>query len=415
MAIETVDIAIVGTGPAGLAAASEVAQHGGNVVVLDEASTPGGRLPGQIHPVPGTQFGSSRQWFNGAVKAAELKDKATQAGARIICGASVWGIFSGWHVAVAPTDQNFSNAGRPAGYDARAVLIATGATQNPLVMNGWTLPGVISAGAALTLINVHHVLPGHNAAVVGLDPLSLAAAQLMSEAGTNVHGIVLPPDNGLQPMPSLPAEAIRTLARFSDFAPSRPLALLGRIAGKLSSMAARFYPGSGITVNGLRLFLRKAARAVEGESRVEQIVVSGITANGEVIDRRQEIWPVDVVVTSAGLSPLVDLVQVAGCPLIHVADLGGWVPLHNQRLETPLEGLFVSGSIIGVEGAEVAEATGRLAGINAAGYLGLATSTIVEEDIIKYQVAVKAARKISLPFSPDIERGRAELLRHFDI
>jgi len=398
MAVETVDIAIVGAGPAGLAAASELAQHGGNVVVLDETSTPGGRLPGQIHPVPGSRSRSSRQWSNGAVKAAELKDKATQAGARIICGASVWGIFCGWHVAVAPTDQNFSNAARPAGYDARAVLIATGATQNPLVMNGWTLPGVITAGAARTLINVHHVLPGHNAAVVGLDPLSLAAAQLMSEAGTNVHGIVMPPVNGLQPMPSLPAEAIRTLARFSDFAPSRPLALLGKIAGKFSPLAARFYPGSGVAVNGIRLFLRKAAQAVEGENRVEQIVVSGITANGGAIDRRQEIWPVDVVVTSAGLSPLVDLVQVAGCPLVHVADLGGWVPLHNPRLETPLEGLFVAGSITGVEGAEVAEASGRLAGINAAGYLGLAPSSIVEQDIRKHRAAVKAARKISLPF-----------------
>ena len=411
MAVETVDIAIVGAGPAGLAAASELAQHGGNVVVLDEASIPGGRLPGQIHPVPGTQAGSSRQWSNGAVRAAELKDKATQAGARIICGASVWGIFSGWHVAVTPTDQNFSNAARPVGYDARAVLIATGATQNPLVMKGWTLPGVISAGAALSLINVHHVLPGHNAAVVGLDPLSLAAAQLMSEAGTNVHGIVMPPINGLQPKPSLPAEALRTLARFSDYAPSRSLALLGKIAGKLSPMAARFYPGSGVAVNGIRLFLRRAAQAVEGENRAEQIVVSGITANGGVIDRRQEIWPVDVVVTSAGLSPLVDLVQVAGSPLVHVADLGGWVPLHNQRLETPIEGLFVSGSITGVEGAEVAEAAGRLAGINAAGYLGLAASSIVEEDIRKYQAAVKSARKISLPFLPDIEKGRQQLQR----
>ena len=262
-------------------------------------------------------------------------------------------------------DQWCRQSRRVEGY-TRAVIIATGATQNPLVMKGWTLPGVITAGAAQTLINVHHVLPGHNAAVVGLDPLSLTVAQLMSAAGAHVHGLVLPPVNGMQPVPSLPAEAIRNLARFSDFAPSRPMALLGKIAGKLSPLAARFYPGSGVAVNGIRMFLRKAAQAVEGEKRVEQIVITGITTNGGAIDRRQEIWPVDVVVTSAGLSPLVDLVQVAGCPLVHVADLGGWVPLHNQRLETPLEGLFVSGSITGVEGAEVAEATGRLAGINAA-------------------------------------------------
>jgi sarcosine oxidase subunit alpha len=412
MAVEKVDIAIVGAGPAGLAAASELAQHGGNVVVLDEAPVAGGRLPAQIHPQPGRKSGSPKQWSNGAAKAGELINRATQAGARVICGASVWGIFSGWHVAVVPTDQTFVNAPLPAGYDARAVIVATGATQNPLVMNGWTLPGVITAGAAQTLINVHHVLPGRKAAVVGLDPLSLSAAQLMSEAGAKVHGIVLPPCNGFQPESSLPGGAVRTLARFSNYAPSKLMALLGNIAGRMSRMAANFYPKSGVAVYGTRLYLRKAALAVEGENRAEQIVVSGISANGGVIADRQEIWPVDVVVTSAGLSPLIDLVQVAGCPLVHVADLGGWVPLHNQRLETPLKGLFVTGSITGVEGAEVAEALGRLAGVVAASYLGLTASAIAEDRVIGYQTEVKAARKIALPFMPNIEKGRSQLLQH---
>jgi sarcosine oxidase subunit alpha len=313
---------------------------------------------------------------------------------------------------VAPVDHISASDSLPAGYDARAVIIATGATQNPLVMNGWTLPGVITAGAAQTLINVHHVLPGRMAAVVGLDPLSLSAAQLMSEAGAKVQGIVRPPINGFQPEPSSPGEAVKTLARFSDFAPNRPLALLGKMAGRMSRMAAVFYPKSGVALNGARLYLRKAALAVEGENRAEQVVVNDLAADGSIIAHRQEIWPVDVVITSAGLSPLVDLVQVAGCPLVHVSDLGGWIPLHNQRLETPLKGLFVSGSITGVEGAEVAEALGRLAGVSAAGYLGLTASPITEDRTINCQAAVKTARKIALPFLPNIEKGRNQLLQH---
>jgi len=412
MAAERVDIVIVGAGPAGLAAAAELAQHGGNVVVLDETPIPGGRLPGQIHPEPGRGTGSPQQWSNGAPRAADLTDRATQAGVRILCGISVWGIFPGWHVAVAPTDQNFSNVTLPAGYDARAVIIATGATQNSLVLDGWTLPGVITAGAAQTLINIHHVLPGRNAAVVGLDPLSLSVAQLMSKAGANVHGIVLPIDNGLHPGPPSPVEAVKTLARLSDYAPSRSMALLGKISGKMSRISAFFYPESGIAVNGTRLFLRKAALAVEGKSHAEQIVVTGIAADGRGRTGRKEVWSVDVVITSAGLSPLVELVQVAGCPLVHIPDLGGWVPLHNQRLETPLAGLFVSGSITGVEGAEVAEALGKLAGVVAAGYLGLTTSPIAEDRTISYQTAVKAARKKALPFLPNIEEGRNQLLRY---
>jgi sarcosine oxidase subunit alpha len=295
------------------------------------------------------------------------------------------------------------------------VIIATGATQNPLVMDGWTLPGVITAGAAQTLINVQHVLPGRNAVVVGLDPLSLSVAHLLSEAGASVRGIVLPFGDGLQLGPSSPRKALETLARFSNYAPSASMALLGRIGGRLSRMAAIFYPKSGIAVYKTRLFLRKTALAVEGKNRAEQIVVAGVTADGAMKNDRKEIWTIDVVITSAGLLPLVELVQVSGCPLVHFSDLGGWVPLHNPRLETPLEGLFVSGSVTGVEGSEVAEAQGRLAGIVAAGYLDLTTSTVVEDRTIKYQAAVNAARKNALAFLPNIERGRNELLRYSEL
>ena len=414
MVHEKVDIAIVGAGPAGLSAAAELARQGASVVVLDEAAIPGGRLPGQIHPEPGQKTRSVQRWSNGAERAAELSDRATQTGARIICGVSVWGIFRGWHVAVVPTDHNLSRNNLPAGFDARAVIIATGATQNALVMDGWTLPGVITAGAAQTLINIHHVLPGRNAAVVGVDPLSLTAAQLMSQAGANVRGIVLPPVNGFQPEPSSPVAAIKTIARFSNLAPSRSLALLGKISGKLNRMAASLYPKSGVVIDGNRLLLRSTALAVEGENRAERITIAGLTADGALKSGHQEIWPVDVVITSAGLSPLVELVQVSGCPLVHISDLGGWVPVHNMQLETPIDGLFVSGSVTGVEGSEVAEAQGRLAGFVAAGYLGLTSPAVAMERIKKYQVAVNSARKNTIAFLPNIERGRDKLLRHID-
>lgn len=406
---ESVDIAIVGAGPAGLAAAAELAAHGAGVVVLDEAPIPGGRLPCQIHPLPGRTNGSTRQWSEGAVRAADLIDAAKQAGARIICGASVWGIFSGWHLAVAPTDQHSPANNLPAGFNSRAVIIATGAAQKPLVMNGWTLPGVITAGAAQTLINVHHVLPGINAAVVGLDPLSLAAALLMSKAGASVQGILLPPPNGLQPEPVSPAAGIKTLARFSDYAPSRPVALIGKIAGKISRLAAALYPESGVEIDGIRLFLRKAAVAVHGENRAEKIEVGGLAAGGGITSHHTEKWPVDVVITSAGLSPLTDLVQVAGSPLVHIPDLGGWVPVHNQGMETPLKGLFVAGSITGVEGSEVAEELGRLAGVSAAAYLGMVSASNAKEAVKKHQAAVQSARKRSLPLLPDIEKGRSQM------
>ena len=79
MAVEKVDIAIVGAGPAGLAAATEITRHGGSAVVLDEAPIPGGRLPGQIHRQPGRAAKARQQWSNGAERAAELTASATLA------------------------------------------------------------------------------------------------------------------------------------------------------------------------------------------------------------------------------------------------------------------------------------------------------------------------------------------------
>ena len=121
----------------------------------------------------------------------------------------------------------------------------------------------------------------------------------------------------------------------------------------------------------------------------------------------------DIVITSAGLSPLAELLQVAHCPLVYVPDLGGWVPVHSETLETPLEGLFVAGSVTGIEGAAVAEAQGRLVGLTTAGYLGLVKNAILETETARYQAGISVARKNSIPFLAEIKKGRDIMARHW--
>src|SRR5210317_1641593 len=98
MTIEKVDLVIVGAGPAGLAAAAEAARQNGKVVVVDESPRPGGRLPSQIHREPRSAGHGSISWSNGAAKAEILANEAQNAGARILCGVSAWGIFPEWYV-----------------------------------------------------------------------------------------------------------------------------------------------------------------------------------------------------------------------------------------------------------------------------------------------------------------------------
>jgi sarcosine oxidase subunit alpha len=295
------------------------------------------------------------------------------------------------------------------GCDARAVMIATGATQNPLILPGWMLPGVITAGAAQAMINVHRILPGKRAVIIGIDPLSLSVAQMIGAVGAEVLGVFLPPANGLQFGPSSTQSAIRKLSQFSKYSPSAGLAVLAKLSKYTSSLAARCFPPGGIKVADFPLMLRQAALSVDGSEQVEKVTIVTLQSNGNLKTGTERQLLTDVVITSAGISPLVELAQVAGCPISCIADLGGWVPLHNDRFETPLKGLFVTGSITGVEGAAVAEAQGRVAGVSAAAYLELAGTSDVEPDLKVQKAAVSRAQKEAIPFYPEIEAGRRRM------
>lgn len=411
MAIEKVDLVVVGAGPAGLTAAAAAARCGAGVVVLDESPLPGGRLPGQIHREPRQSGGGKGRWSNGAARAQELVKAAQGAGVRIVCGASVWGIFPGWYIACAPTDALRSEGPLPTGFDTRAVVIATGAFQNPLVLPGWTLPGVITAGAAQTLLNVHRVLPGQNAVIIGVDPLSLAVAQLMGAVGAGVAGVFLPPANGLQFGPSSPRAAVQVLAELAADASGIGMKLAAAAGKYLNALAAGCFPVRGLNIEGVPLMLRRRVLAISGAQRVANVTIAALGANGSLKPGSEKQIEADVVITSAGLSPLVELAQVAGCPLAHVPEMGGWVPVHGDRFQTPRPGLFVAGSISGVEGAGVAEIQGRIAGMAAADYLELTAGEDLPEDIFHQQQKLIEARQAAIAFYPQIKAGRARMNR----
>lgn len=409
-----VDLVVVGAGPAGLAAAAEVARCKGSVVVLDEAPFPGGRLRAQLHEEPAVRGARLQKWFNGAQRADDLVQEAAAAGAAICCGVSVWGIFPGWYVAVTPVDASQTENRGPAGIEARAVVIATGAVQNPLPLAGWTLPGVITAGAAQTLLNVYHVLPGRRAVVIGADPLALSVARLMALVGAEVQGVFLPPPNGIQFGPCSTQAAVAELARFAAFAAGRRLSILGRLGGYCSGLAARCFPRKGLDGGGFALRLRDAVFAVQGATRVESVRLAPLKSDGSLNTAHETELAADVVVTSAGLSPLTELAQVSGCPLVFIAELGGWVPLHGARFETPVSGLFVAGSVTGVEGAAVAEAQGRLAATAVAGYLGLIEPPELNARAATFQTLEQTARKSGISFCRDIARGRVRMAHHWN-
>ncbi|MFZ5633218.1 MAG: NAD(P)/FAD-dependent oxidoreductase [Bacillota bacterium] len=393
------DVAIIGAGPAGLSAAIYLARLNLKVLVIDEYFRAGGRLLGQYYENPGKPPGE-RLW-DGKKIARELMDEALSAGAGIMTGVTVWHLSPGFRL--------YLSGGAAGEVEARAVLVATGAAEKPVPVEGWTLPGVMSVGAAQVFTNLHRVRPGNRVMMVGVDPLSLSVARELKAAGVEVAGIALSPPGVLSGDLGLPPGVIGSLSLSAGMAPSIWLRVAGRLfGGRLSKTGARLCALAGIKVWGIPLLLRKAVIRIEGEERVEAVVTAGVSVDGET-GKEDPPLPVDAVCISGGLYPVAELAVLAGCPLVDAPELGGAVPLHGPLMETPIGGLFVAGNITGIEGASVAMAQGTLAGAGIASYLGRLGRN-ARSEIEPARAAVdKAREEAPIKFHPDVAAGRARL------
>lgn len=393
-----VDVAVIGCGPAGLTASIEMAQSGLSVVMIDEYYRPGGRLLGQLYDDPKASA-HERRW-DGKKVTQELLDHATRLGVQILCGVTAWSVSPGWTVELSGTEVKR--------VQAKALLLATGAAEKALPMPGWTLPGVVSVGAAQTFTNVHQVAIGKRVMVVGVDPLALSVALEMKHAGIQVVGIALPPQSVTSGNLSSPVDALSKLAEAADLAPNLFLRTMGRLAaGSLRQVAVHVLRLPLLQIEGIPVYMRKAVVRIEGEQEVKAVALQDVSVQGTPTGRETRM-EVDAVCLSAGLYPLVELAQVAGCELSHVPELGGLVPLHGKDLSTTADGLYVAGNITGIEGAKVAMAQGKLAAVSIVQTFGNIASMTKEEAIH----AVEQARDLSpIRFLPQIQEGRTIMER----
>ncbi|MCT1402080.1 FAD-dependent oxidoreductase [Paenibacillus sp. p3-SID867] len=342
------DLLIIGAGPAGLSAAGAAAEHGLGVAVLDEFSEPGGRMLGQFHEEKG-------RWWVGRRVAEQLIEKCRVSGVDIRCGVSVHGMLRTDHRWVVRTASGSIAAVR--------VLLATGAAEIPQPIPGWTLPGVMSIGAAQVMANVHYVKPGRRGLIIGVNVLAMAIARELSVSGVTIAGIVLPERNSVSGQDALPEEAVKRLLNLAHLAPSPLLRIGGKLGASLgmAGTVSRFFPRGGMKIWETPLQLRTAAISINGQHHVESVTLANVTRAGEIIPGSEREVQVDFVALAGGLYPLAELAAVAGCPFVYVKELGGHIPLHNENMETPVKGLYVAGNITGIESALVAMAQGRVA------------------------------------------------------
>lgn len=176
---DAVDVAVIGAGPAGLAAAATAAEQGLTVALLDEQANPGGQIYRDV-----AYAGDDRLQVLGKDYAAgrALVERLTRSGARHVAGAAVWNV----------TDRviHYLKDGRSQFLTARQVILCTGAMERPFPIPGWTLPGVMTAGAAQILLKSAGVAPSQPVVLAGCGPLLYLLAWQYLRVGVRIGAIV---------------------------------------------------------------------------------------------------------------------------------------------------------------------------------------------------------------------------------
>ncbi len=338
---KTFDIAVIGAGPAGLSAAYEAAISGAKVCVIDENKIPGGQLFKQIHKFFGSK--AHHAGTRGFRIADKLVQNVQESGVEVFLDTIAWGLFPGFRIGITISDEKTMMI------EAKKVIIATGASENTLAFPNSTLPGIIGAGAAQTLMNIRKVRPGERAVVVGSGNVGLIVSYQLMQAGVDVVALV-------------------------EAAPN--------IGGYLVH-------ASKIRRAGVPIMTKTTVTYAYGEKSVEKVTIADVDENFKPIPNTERDIETDLVCIAVGLHPMTDLCWMLGCEFSYSGLLGGHVPRHNCDMETSIEGLYIAGDVSGIEEASIAIEEGKLAGVMVSAALGFIPGKKVQE--LKEQITKNMA------------------------
>lgn len=315
------DIAVIGAGPAGLAAAAVATGAGRSVVVIDMNARPGGQF--YRHPADGTPAPGQHGWSTFT----QLRSRV-----RVLSGRSVFMIEPG---------PPFTVHGVP-GLTADAVVIATGAHDRQVPFPGWTLPGVMTAGGAQSLWKGNRVLPGRRIVVAGTGPFLLPVAAGLATEGASVLGV-------------FEANDPTRFARFPGVLARSP-GKLTEAAGYLATLARHRVPVRN----------RHAVLAAHGDDALSSVTVARVDANWQRVPGTERRIDCDVLAVGCGFTPQVDLGTALGCAT-HLAADGTLALTVDDRQRTTVPDVYAAGEVTGIGGVRLSLAEGAIAGLALSG------------------------------------------------
>ncbi len=338
------DLIIVGAGPSGLSAAIEAAKRGLKVVVFDENEKPGGQLFKQIHKFFGSKEHKAK--IRGFVIGEQLLEEADKLGVEVVLNATVIGLYQDKEITVRIGEAVYH-------YKGDAIVVATGAAENMVTFPGWTLPGVIGAGAAQTMMNLHGVKPGKKILMLGSGNVGLVVSFQLMQCGCEVVALV-------------------------DAAP--------RVGG-YDVHAAK------VARTGVPFYLSHTIVKAEGEEYVTGVTIAEVDSHFRFVPGTEKHFDVDTICLAVGLSPMSQLLKMAGCEMEDNPKRGGQVPVCDEYGRTSIPGVFVAGDVSGIEEASSAMIEGRMAGIAASQYLGYIEKEELDTELAALDRALDGLRQ----------------------
>lgn len=352
------DICVIGGGPAGLTAALHGASLGPSVILVDRNTELGGQLIKQTHRFFGSkQQRASERGIHIAgelTKAVEKEEKVS-----VFNASTALGFYKDGVIMVEKNEEILQ-------IKPRKVIMATGGAEKILSFPNNDLPGVYGAGAVQTLVNVNGVKPGKRVLMIGAGNIGIIVSYQLLQAGIEVAAII-------------------------EGAP--------RIGGYWVHAAK-------VVRAGIPIYTRHTIKRAWGNKEVEGATIVRLDEKWQPVPGTEKDLDVDTICLSVGLSPLTELLWQVGCKMNYVPELGGYVPLRDENLQTSIPGVYVAGDVSGIEEASAAMMEGALAGLNAARSLGYDSDNFTS----KWSVVVKELANLrSGPVGEKIRNGLAKV------
>jgi thioredoxin reductase len=343
--IDSQEVLVIGGGPAGLAAAIESERHGLATAIIDERAN----LGGQIFKRLGDGFKVSSDSALGADyrRGSDLISAVSKSRVSVFTETQVLTIED------STVFTSHPDLGARA-FKFTTLIIAPGAYDRPVVFPGWTLPGIMTAGAVQTLVKTQQLSPGKKILFAGSGPLALAFSAQLIKLGAPVYKVL-------------------------ESSHSPKLSEIARLAAAVSgnwNLAADAIRYRGILLkNSIPFIYQRIVTRAEGQGRVESVTHSKVDNQWRAIPGTEVTENVDTLCVGYGFFPSHELFRLLQCSFNYDENQGGFKVEKDEWGQTSIPGIFAVGDGTGVTGSYAAVAQGALAGLKAARLAGRITES----------------------------------------